>query len=145
MIQYAFFRDQCIAHATGWFTPDDVIEAMREAVKHPRWVPGKTILMVMNKNKNRVDNLFDAQRVAKALAKNPPRMIALMSHGEVAELNVDEYAKIFRLHGINAKGFTDLQEMFDWVERGNWVWRLVTRTKEISCGSTVWVITRLRT
>jgi Lon protease-like protein len=86
----------------------------QKAFESDRWWPGSDVLFFISDVYSppalqEIDDLY------KLFERHSVRKVAIMSRDVLAEATADTAKRIAKMYQISLKYFTDLQEMFDWI------------------------------
>lgn len=87
---------------------------LEEAFKSDRWEPGSDVMFFISDfySPPALQEIDDLIRVYK---KHRVRKVAIMTTDVLAEATADSAKRIAELYSIPLKHFSNLQEMFDWI------------------------------
>jgi hypothetical protein len=117
MLKYGFTGNQCIIHIIGWTTAEETIETLKELFASPRWKPGKMDIVGMTTQEKIEWDVLKIKKVVNTIALGKPRNLAIVAWTEEGKVNAETVIPLLEMYGTSAKYFSDLQELFDWLER----------------------------
>ena len=117
MLKYGFTGNQCIIHIIGWTTAEETIETLKELFASPRWKPGKMDIVGMTTQEKIEWDVLKIKKVVDTIALGKPRNLAIVAWTEEGKVNAETVIPLLEMYGTSAKYFSDLQELFDWLER----------------------------
>ena len=115
-MDYAFDKltGRLIIHVDGSDSLRYRTGKLQKAFESNRWWPGSDVLFFVNDAYSppalqEIDDLY------RLFQKHSVRKVAIMSRDVLAEATADTAKRIAKMYQIPLKYFTNLQEMFDWI------------------------------
>jgi hypothetical protein len=116
IMDYAFDKltGRLIIHVDGSDSLRDRAVKYQKAFESNRWWPGSDVLFFVSDNYSppalqEIDDLY------KLFERHSVRKVAFMSRDVLAKATADTAKRVAKMYRIPLKYFTDLQEMFDWI------------------------------